>query len=103
MAAYTDDQWDQVLENAENSGVWSDEDTEVLRGLLNSSHTFGLHFLAMILDQRKVGLLALVAQPMLSQENIMQVADFKGQIKGVDSILALIRLLAEKEPGNALV
>jgi hypothetical protein len=97
MAEYTDEQWDAILASAENSGLWSIDDTKILRGLIDSTHTFGLHLLGMILDQRNAVTLSLVAAPMLTDEHVRQINDFKGQIKGVDSILSLIRELAQKD------
>lgn len=97
MAAFTDDQWDNVLGRAETSGVWTLDDTNILQGLINSQHTFGLHFLGEILATRKALVESLVAAPSVTEDDTRKLIDFKGQIAGVDKILALVRELAEKE------
>src|SRR4051794_29035739 len=98
MAAYTDDQWDTVLESARRSGLWTNEDTTILRGILGSQHAFGLHYLKEIQDIRTALVESLVAAPSGGQEDLNLLIHFKGQIMGVDKMLALVRELAEKDP-----
>jgi hypothetical protein len=97
MAEYTDEQWDTILENARNSGLWSIEDTNVLRGILSSVHTFGLHFLKEIQDIRTALVESLVAASCTETADLHQLIHFKGQVTGIDKMLALVRELAEKE------
>src|SRR3954468_16202730 len=98
MAEYTDDQWDAVLEKARLSGLWTNEDTAILRGLLGSQYTFGLHYFKETLDIRTALVESLVAAPSGSQEDLNLLIHFKGQIMGIDKMLALVRELAEKDP-----